>query len=115
MDAYHVATCINVLQSHHIPWESIQNKSPVDFPWNILRLAVIILLANCNYDVLILDEPTFGLGIEQTRKMVDYFHEIMSRKHLVFISHDANFLASVCDGFIDVSERSFPKKEIVPA
>ncbi len=113
MDAYHVATCINVLQSHHIPWESIQDKLPVELPWNILRLTMIILLANCNYDVLILDEPTFGLGTEQTRKMVDYFHEIMSRKHLVFISHDANFLASVCDGFMDVSERGNPKTEFV--
>jgi len=104
MDEYHVSTCINVLQEHHIPWDSIKHKYPIDLPWNMIRLAVVILLSNCNYEVLIFDEPTFGLGTEQKQKMINYFNEIMSRKHLVFISHNTNFLASVCDGYIDLTK-----------
>lgn len=113
MDPYHVTTCMNVMQSHQIFWDAVKDKPPFELPWNLLRLGMIIMLANCNYDVLILDEPTFGLGVNQTRKMTDYFHEIMSRKHLVFISHDTNFLSAVCDSYIDLSGQTIPQKNVL--
>jgi len=113
MDSYHMSTCTKVMQSHQISWETVKDRHPFDLPWNLLRLAIIIMLANCNYDILILDEPTFGLGADQTRKMTDYFHEIMSSKHLVFISHDSNFLDEVCDSFIDLSVHNISQKSIL--
>jgi len=62
-----------------------------------LRISLIVLLTHCEYNLLILDEPSFGLGWEQKRALTQYLMEIMKKKHFIIISHDQSFLRQNCD------------------
>jgi ABC-type multidrug transport system ATPase subunit len=74
MNSRLVNKCINRLYKYQINWEIIKDQSALDIPWSTLRLALIIILGHSEYDVLILDEPTFGLGWKQDH--CDYIYDI---------------------------------------
>ncbi|MEE8341619.1 MAG: ATP-binding cassette domain-containing protein [Candidatus Neomarinimicrobiota bacterium] len=88
------------IQSINIAWESIKNILALDLSWTTLRIALIIILSNCNYDLLILDEPTFGMGTQQKLNLRTYFTRYLEEKHLLLISHDHNYIESICDSVI---------------
>jgi energy-coupling factor transport system ATP-binding protein len=69
-------------------------------------MALIIILAHCDYDVLILDEPTFGLGWNQKLILSQFFKEMLTQKHLILISHDKQFVSAHCDFIYDVDSLS---------
>ena len=52
--------------------------------------------------ILILDEPTFGLGWEQKLKLRSFLRECMSQMHFIIVSHDIKFVRSICDEIIDL-------------
>ena len=58
-----------------IRWEEVSDKKGVDLPWVVLRTVLIILMSHCRFDVLILDEPTFGLGHVQKLKLRSFFKQ----------------------------------------
>lgn len=89
--------CINRLNSYQINWGLVKDQPALDIPWSTLRMALIIILAHCEYEVLILDEPTFGLGWEQKLILSRFFQEILHQKHLILISHDSDFIHAHCD------------------
>ena len=101
-----VNKCINRLNSYHINWEIVIGYSALDIPWPTLRIALIIILSHCNYDVLILDEPTFGLGWEQKVILSHFIQEMLVRKHMILISHDQTFVLSHCDQILNLDSRS---------
>ena len=76
-------------------------------------MALIIILSHCNYDLLILDEPTFGMGFEQKKQLSKYLKEIMSQKHLILISHDISFIDSHCDHVYDLDKKTIYQNEKV--
>ena len=84
-----------------IEWENIKDFNGIEIPWIILRLALVVMLSNCNFDVLILDEPSFGLGWNQRVLLRSFLKEIMVSKHFIIISHDKKFARSICDNIID--------------
>ena len=98
--------CINRLNSYQINWELVKDQSVLDIPWSNLRMALIIILAHCDYDVLILDEPTFGLGWNQKLILSQFFKEMLTQKHLILISHDKQFVSAHCDFIYDVDSLS---------
>ena len=98
--------CINRLNSYQINWEIIKDQSALDIPWSTLRMALIIILAHCEYDVLILDEPTFGLGWGQKLILNRFLQEILTRKHLLLISHDKQFISAHCDYVYDLDAQA---------
>ena len=98
--------CINQLNSHQINWEIIKNESALDIPWSTLRMSLIIILSHCNYDLLILDEPTFGFGWEQKKVLSKLFRETLTQKHLILISHDMPFFMAHCDQIYDLDNQS---------
>ena len=100
-----VKTCINRLESSQINWSIIKNLSTINIPWSTLRLSLIIILSHCNYDVLILDEPTFGMGIKQKLLLSNFLKEIIISKHLILISHDISFINSHCDHIYDLDKQ----------
>lgn len=100
-----VKTCINRLESSQINWSIIKNMSTINIPWSTLRFSLIIILSHCNYDVLILDEPTFGMGIKQKRVLSNFLKEIIISKHLILISHDISFINSHCDHIYDLDKQ----------
>ena len=101
-----VKKCIKQLNSHQINWEIIKNESALDIPWSTLRMSLIIILSHCNYDLLILDEPTFGFGWEQKQVLSKLFRETLTQKHLILISHDMPFFMAHCDQIYDLDNQS---------
>lgn len=93
---------ISKLSSSNLYWEDINNSLALDLPWTTLRIALIIILLNCNYDLLILDEPTFGMGIQQKQELQSYLHKYLEEKHLILISHDHKFIGRICDSIIEL-------------
>lgn len=101
-----VKKCIKQLNSHQINWEIIKNKSALDISWSTLRMSLIIILSHCNYDLLILDEPTFGFGWEQKEVLSKLFRETLIQKHLILISHDMPFFMAHCDQIYDLDNQT---------
>jgi len=100
-----VKTCINRLDSSQINWGIIKSMSTINIPWSTLRFSLIIILSHCNYDVLILDEPTFGMGIKQKLALSNFLKEIIISKHLILISHDIGFINSHCDHIYNLDKQ----------
>ena len=98
--------CINHLNSYQINWEIVKNQSALDIPWSTLRMALIIILAHCEYDILILDEPTFGLGWNQKFILSRFLQEVLTHKHMVLISHDKQFVSVHCDQIYDLDTQT---------
>ena len=87
-----------------IRWNYIADIRGVDLPWVVLRLLLLIVLCHCNFNVLILDEPTFGLGWDQRVKLRTFIRECMNHMHFMIVSHDVEFIRSICDHVIDLDE-----------
>ena len=87
-----------------IQWDHVSNKKGVDLPWAVLRIFLLILLCHCRFDVLILDEPTFGLGWDQRVKLRSFIRECMNHLHFMIVSHDKMFIRSICQQVIDLDE-----------
>jgi ATPase subunit of ABC transporter with duplicated ATPase domains len=113
MNIHLVNKCVNRLNSYQINWEIVKDQSALDIPWSTLRMALIIILAHCEYEVLILDEPTFGLGWEQKLILSRFFQEIMVNKHLVLISHDKQFIRTHCDHVYNLDNQSITEYQHV--
>ena len=81
----------------------------------MLRMLLIVLLSHCKYKILILDEPTFGLGWKQRVKLRSFIKGFMTRMHFIIISHDLKFVDSICDQVIYFHnqniEHSFVRKK----
>lgn len=92
----------NDLKSQGISWDEVRNKSSLELSWTTLRFILVCILANCKYDLLILDEPTFGMGQQQRINFRSYFIRYLAKKHLILISHDKLFLNSLCDSMINL-------------
>lgn len=88
------------LKSNNIDWDLVKNKTRFELSWTELRFILVCILSNCNYDLLILDEPTFGMGNKQKLNLHSYFVRYLNKKHLILISHDKSFVNSLCDSII---------------
>jgi energy-coupling factor transport system ATP-binding protein len=100
LDSQHLSKIDDMLRFNNIVWEDIKDILALDLSWTTLRLALIIILSNCNYDLLILDEPTFGMGSQQKLNIQSQFIRYLQEKHLILISHDHRFIGSICDSII---------------
>jgi len=60
------------------------------------RLLAAAALLVGRYDLIILDEPTYGLPVEDTTAFLGAAIEVAGGKPLICISHDRKFLASLC-------------------
>ena len=85
-----------------IQWDTIKDTKGIELPWAVLRTIVVVLLAHCKFDILILDEPTFGLGWDQRVILRAFLRECMSKMHFIIVSHDQYFIQSICDQIIDL-------------
>lgn len=88
------------LNMHNINWNEIRNMTGLELSWTLIRFILICILSNSKYDILILDEPTFGMGHKQKLNLQSYFVRYLDKKHLILISHDKLFLSSLCDSVI---------------
>ncbi len=52
-------------------------------------------------DLIILDEPTMGLSLSETRRVLDFVHSIKEKgKSAIFISHNIYYVYPVADRFV---------------
>jgi len=96
----------NRLTRFQIVWDRVADRPGIDLPWVTLRTLIVVLMAHCRYDLLILDEPTFGLGRKQKVILRSFLKECMVTKHLFIASHDRDFVQSICDQIIDIDDNS---------
>jgi energy-coupling factor transporter ATP-binding protein EcfA2 len=100
LDSSQLSEINSNLRVNNIIWENIKDILALDLSWTTLRIALIIILSNCNYDLLILDEPTFGMGSQQKLNLYYHFISYLEEKHLILISHDQKYISSICDSII---------------
>jgi len=85
----------------NIKWHQIKFLNSIQMSWVDLRITLIVILTHCSFHVLILDEPSFGLGWNQRVLLRSYLKESMINKHFIIVSHDKKFSKSLCDKVID--------------
>ena len=101
-----VNQALNMMNDYQINWNIIEHKPAIDVQWTALRLAMIILLGCSNYELIILDEPTFGLGWRQKQTLARFINKILNKKHCIIISHDEQFINSICDKVLELDTKS---------
>jgi|TARA_B100001079_G_scaffold31539_1_gene23814 energy-coupling factor transporter ATP-binding protein EcfA2 len=106
LDKHKINHAINNLKNCQLEWEQIKEKTALDLPWSTLRLALTIWLLNSEYDLLILDEPTFGLGREQVLTLTRHLQLYVKNKYLLIISHDTEFIYTFCDRVFDMDQNT---------
>jgi len=102
---------IKKLSSYQINWNTIKDRYAKDLSWSIVRMVLIIILSQSNYELIILDEPTFGLGYQQKRKLSQLLKSILVNKHLILISHDIDFVNAHCDQIINFDKKNIFQNE----
>ena len=106
-------TFFNRLIRFQISWDTIAEIPGNRLPWATLRTLLTFLLAHCEYDVLILDEPTFGLGWEQRMKLRSFLSDYLIQNHIIIVSHDRDFIFSICDQIIDLDVSTVIQNSLV--
>ena len=87
-------------------WDKVKHKKAFDLSWSIVRIVLIVILALSNFNLIILDEPTFGLGFQQKIKLSQIIKSLLVNKHLILVSHDTNFINNHCDQIIDFDSKT---------
>jgi len=102
----------NRLLRFGIQWETVSTLQGIKLPWAVLRTIMVVILAHCKFDVLILDEPTFGLGWGQRVILRSFLRECMTKMHFVIVSHDQIFIRSICDKIIDLDTNTIKNTQV---
>ena len=104
LDKYKINHAVKNLKNCQLEWEQIRYKTALDLPWSTLRVVLTIWLLNSEYDLLILDEPTFGLGRQQVLTLTHHLRLYLKNKNLIIISHDTEFIYTFCDRVFDMDQ-----------
>jgi len=102
----------NRLLRFGIQWETVSTIQGIKLPWAVLRTILVVVLAHCKFDILILDEPTFGLGWDQRVILRSFLRECMTKMHFVIVSHDQIFVQSICDKIIDLDTKKIKNTQV---
>lgn len=110
LDKHKISHAVNNLKNCQLEWDQLKGKTAFELPWSTLRLVLTIWLLNCKYDLLILDEPTFGLGRQQVLTLARHLELYLKNKHLIIISHDSEFINTFCDSVYDMDQQEMKTK-----
>ena len=102
----------NRLLRFGIQWETVSTLQGIKLPWAVLRTIMVVILAHCKFDVLILDEPTFGLGWDQRVILRSFLRECMTKMHFIIVSHDQTFIESICDKIINLDTKTIKNTQV---
>ena len=95
-----------IVQEVGLNYADIYERFPHEFSGGQRQRIAIARALILQPKLLILDEPTFGMGFEQKNQLSKYLREIMSQKHLILISHDIAFIDSHCDHVYDLDKKT---------
>ena len=105
-DSQLVDSFVKKLQSHQIIWDTVKNKKTLYLSWSVVRIVLVIILSLSNFNLIVLDEPTFGLGFQQKIKLSQILKSILANKHLILVSHDIEFIQNHCDHIINFDSKT---------
>ncbi|MFQ6605638.1 MAG: ATP-binding cassette domain-containing protein [Fidelibacterota bacterium] len=94
------------LSHHNISWKAVRSIPTDQLSWTLIRFILIMIFIHCDFDLLILDEPTFGLGHGDKLTLGAILAEYLHVKHAILISHDIAFLRGVCDTILSLEHRA---------
>ncbi len=97
--------CQRRMQDYQLSWDLLNNRNFHTISWSTLRIALVFLLTHCDYDIIVLDEPSFGLGRKQRLRLINYLFEYLNSNHLIIISHDHDLINCLCDHSINLNEQ----------
>ena len=102
------------LLSFQINWDLLKNILIHKVSSSILRIALIVIFSHSDYELIILDEPTYGFGNKQKLGLNRFLKKTMSSKHIIIISHDIDFINNHCDAIFDLDKNNiFYNKHIL--
>ena len=101
-----VKSFIKKLNSHQVNWDKVKHKKAFDLSWSIVRIVLIVILTLSNFNLIVLDEPTFGLGFQQKINLSQILKSLLVNKHLILVSHDTNFVNNHCDQIVDFDSKT---------
>jgi len=87
------------LQKFSLDFNQIKNKSGFELSGGELRRLAIALCLALSPDLLILDEPTIGLGRKGKSQLYALLEEFRQHHHIMIVSHDFQLIRNVCSHF----------------
>lgn len=87
----------NFLSKFSLNYSEIKNRSGYELSMGELRKFAISLGMGCSPDILILDEPTIGLGQKEEEQLYNCVWDFVNDHSVMIISHDYKILKKFCD------------------
>jgi len=89
----------NHLQKFSLDFNNIRDKSGFELSGGELRRLAIALSLALSPDLLILDEPTIGLGRRGKTQLYSILEEFRQQHHIMIVSHDFNLIRRICNHY----------------
>ena len=102
----------NELERMQISWERIKLLPINQLSISVVRMIFICLLSHGNYDLLILDEPTAYLGNRQRIDIISFLKKVMTKKHIILISHSEFMIKSLCNKLILIKRGKLTQQDV---
>lgn len=76
------------------------------------RISIILTLMNKNVEILLADEPTTALDIDNQKKFVKFLREICDKNNLtlIYVSHDMRIVSLLCDEIMVLKDGNIVEK-----
>lgn len=92
------------LKKYQISWELIHDRPVYSLRISVVRIVLTVLMCCASYNVLILDEPLFSLGVVQRRLFLEILEQYLKEKHLILITHSNRLAEAVCDRSVAIRD-----------
>ncbi|MCD6205671.1 MAG: ATP-binding cassette domain-containing protein [Candidatus Marinimicrobia bacterium] len=89
----------NYLGKFSLDYNVIKGKNGYELSGGELRRLAIALSLSLSPDLLILDEPTIGLGFQGKQQLFTILEEIRKSSHVMIVSHDFRLIRKICRNF----------------
>ena len=87
------------LQKFSLDFDAIKGKSGFELSGGELRRLAIALSLALSPELLILDEPTIGLGRKGKTQLYGILEEFRQKHHIMIVSHDFNLIRKICSHY----------------
>jgi len=90
---------IDYLNKFSLDYQKIENKSGFELSGGELRRFALALSLSLSSDLLIMDEPTIGMGPKGKQQLCSVLKDFQENHHVLIVSHDFNLIRKICCHF----------------
>ncbi|HCK98601.1 MAG TPA: hypothetical protein DHW42_00650 [Candidatus Marinimicrobia bacterium] len=90
---------IDYLHKFSLDYQKIENKSGFELSGGELRRFALALSLSLSPDLLIMDEPTIGMGPKGKQQLCSVIKDFQENYHVLIVSHDFNLIRKICRQF----------------